>query len=109
MFESCTDVSLGGVLLSLPSLMANGLFYKNENYFELPSGYYGIQSIFIILAFLVLLRVKSLEGVRYLPPGELGKLVGLDRIPEVKTLREKVDILSRDGNVDAWQTELSRK
>jgi hypothetical protein len=73
----------------------------------LPDGYYGLDSIFVILSFLVLLRVKSLEGVRYLPPGELGKIVGLDRIPEVKTFREKVGILSNSGNVDQWHNDLS--
>ncbi len=40
--------------------------------------------------------------------GELGKLVGLDRIPEVKTLREKVSTLKDSGNVSRWQNELSR-
>ncbi len=67
-----------------------------------------MDSIFIILSFLALLRVKSLEGVRYLPPGELGKAVGLDRIPEVKTIREKVGILSNSGNVEKWHNDLSR-
>jgi len=107
-FETCIDVSFGGVLFSLPSLISNGLLYKSVDYFQLSDGYYGLDSILVILAFLVLLRVKSLEGVRYLPPGELGKLVGLDRIPEVKTLREKVDILSKSGNVDRWHNDLSR-
>lgn len=107
-FEICIDVSYGGVLLALPALISNGLLYKSHTYFQLPDGYYGLNSIFIILAFLVLLRVKSLESVRYLPPGELGKLVGLDRIPEVKTLRSKVDILSNSGNVDIWHDDLSR-
>jgi hypothetical protein len=107
-FESCIDVSYGGVLLALPALISNGLLYKSQTYFQLPEGYYGLNSIFIILSFLVLLRVKSLESVRYLPPGELGKLVGLDRIPEVKTLRGKVDILSNSGNVENWHNELSR-
>lgn len=92
----------------MPALISNGLFYKSHDYFQLPEGYYGLNSIFIILSFLVLLRVKSLEGVRYLPPGELGKLVGLDRIPEVKTLRGKVDILSNSGNIDRWHNGLSR-
>jgi hypothetical protein len=107
-FECCIDVSFGGVLFSLPALLSNGLLHKSEEYFQLPDGYYGLPGLLIILAFLVLLRVKSLEGVRYMPPGELGKLVGLDRIPEVKTLRKKVSLLSDSGNVGWWQNELSR-
>lgn len=107
-FECCRDVNSGGILFSLPALLSNGLLYKIEDYFELPDGYYGLNSVLIILSFLVLLRVKSLECVRYMPPGELGKLVGLDRIPEVKTLREKVGILKDSGNVPRWQNDLSR-
>ena len=107
-FECCSDVSRGGVLFSLPALLSNGLLYKSEEYFQLPDGFYGLSNLLIILGFLVLLRVKSLEGVRYMPPGELGKLVGLDRIPEVKTLRQKVSLLSDNGNVGRWQNELSR-
>lgn len=107
-FECCSDVSRGGVLFSLPALLSNGLLYKSEEYFQLPDGFYGLSNLLIILGFLVLLRVKSLEGVRYMPPGELGKLVGLDRIPEVKTLRQKVCLLSDNGNVGRWQNELSR-
>ena len=107
-FECCSDVSSGGVLFSLPALLSNGLLYKSEEYFQLPDGFYGLSNLLIILGFLVLLRVKSLEGVRYMPPGELGKLVGLDRIPEVKTLRQKVSLLSDNGNVGRWQNELSR-
>ena len=107
-FEFCHDVSYGGVLFSLPALISNGLFYKTRERFQLPNGFYGLNSIFIILSFLVLLRVKSLEGVRYLPPGELGKIVGLDRIPEVKTLREKVGKLSKSGNVAQWHNDLSK-
>jgi hypothetical protein len=107
-FECCSDVSRGGVLFSLPALLSNGLLYKSEEYFQLPDGFYGLSNLLIILGFLVLLRVKSLEGVRYMQPGELGKLVGLDRIPEVKTLRQKVSLLSDNGNVGRWQNELSR-
>jgi hypothetical protein len=107
-FECCSDVSFGGVLFSLPALLSNGLLYKSEEYFQLPDGFYGLSNLLIILGFLVLLRVKSLEGVRYMPPGELGKLVGLDRIPEVKTLRQKVGLLSANENVGRWQNELSR-
>jgi hypothetical protein len=107
-FESCIDVRYGGVLFSLPALLSNGLLYKSEEYFHLPGGYYGLSSLLIILAFLVLLRVKSLEGVRFMPPGELGKVVGLDRIPEVKTFRKKVGLISDSCSVVKWQNELSR-
>ena len=74
------------VLLALPALLMNGLLEHSDQIFSLPKGFYGLQSIFIILAFAALLRIQSIEGLRDSDAGEMGKLVGLDRIPEVKIL-----------------------
>lgn len=60
------------------------------------------------MGLLTLSRVKTLEQLRYCSPGEWGKIVGLDRIPEVKTLREKIDFLSKSGDAEKWNAELSR-
>ena len=42
------------------------------------------------------------------PPGELGKVVGLDRVPEVRTLREKIAAMAQNGTPQKWMRELSR-
>jgi len=36
---------------------------------------------------------KAIESLRYQAPGEWGKLLGLDRSPEVKTMRNKLGVL----------------
>jgi transposase len=108
-FHKNIDVQCGGVLLALPALLSCGLLNNSSKYFSLPQGYYGMHSIFIILAFLALLRIKSIEKVRYCDPGELGKSVGLDRIPEARTLRNKIDYLSNNGNPEGWSRELAKK
>jgi len=97
-FESARDVPQGGVLLALPALLANGLLRHNATSFELPPGFYGIDSIFLLLGLIALARIKSIEQLRYHPPGEWGKLLGLDRVPEVRTLRQKLQILCEDGS-----------
>jgi len=74
-FESCLDVPNGGVLFGLPALLAVGLLRHTEKYFELPKGYYGIQSVFLLLAFMALARQKFIENLRFVPPGEWGKLL----------------------------------
>ena len=38
---------------------------------------------------MALARIRSLEQLRYQAPGEWGKLLGLDRIPEVRTLPQR--------------------
>ena len=87
-FEGAQDVAKGGVLCALPALLALGLLRHSQKHFQLPAGYYPLETIFLSIAFLALGRVASLEALRYEPPGEWGKLLGLDRIPEVRTLRE---------------------
>ena len=86
-FEACADVPKAGVLLALPGLLASGLWEHTEEHFQLPRGYYGLVHLFLLVAFLALARIKSLEGLRYCAPGEWGKVLGLDRIPEVRTLK----------------------
>ncbi len=107
-FSPMHDVTDGGVLLALPALLAVGLLRETEGHFSLPRGYYGLFSIFMLLGFMALCRVKSMEGLRYQAPGEWGKLLGLDRAPEVRTLREKVRILAESGQPIPWSAALCR-
>lgn len=107
-FATGCDISNGGVLLSLPALLANGLLKNVEKLFSLPQGYYQSMSIFILMGFSALLRVKNVEGLRSCSPGEFGKILGLDRIPEVKTLREKLEIISQKKKANDWSIELSK-
>ena len=107
-FSNCLDVPYGGVLLGLPGLLSMGLLRHAKKFFQLPRGFYGMASIFLLLAFMALARFKSIESLRYSSPGEWGKLLGLDRAPEVRTLREKVNILTQRGQPIDWAAELSR-
>lgn len=108
-FQNCADVPDGGVLLALPALLSQGLLHKTENYFQLPKGYYSLFSIFILMAFMTLARLKFLESLKYTSPGEWGKLLGLDRVPEVRTLRNKIYHLSEYGQHAEWSAELCKE
>src|SRR5439155_584889 len=71
---------------------------------------YGIDSIFLLLALMALARIRSVEQLRYQAPGEWGKVLGLDRIPEVRTLREKIGRLCRDwGPAMEWNAQLAKE
>ena len=109
MFTTCLDVPYAGVLLALPALLVNGILHNTEKYFQLPKGYYRLDSIFLLLAFMALSRIKTIEQLRYVSPGEWGKLLGLDRIPEAKTLREKIGILASDNKPFIWAADLSQE
>jgi len=107
-FETCQDVVLGGVLAGLPALCANGLLSGIGKYLKLPHGFYSCLHILLVLGFMALGRIRRPEGLRHVPPGELGKVVGLDRVPEVRTLRAKVTAMAQAGHPEAWMKELSR-
>ena len=107
-FKAAQDIPKGGVLFALPALLAAGLLKFSTNFFKLPKGYYGLDSLLLVLAFTTLARIKSIESLRYSAPGEWGKLVGLDRIPEVRTLRSKIKILTQDDSPSQWSAELCK-
>ena len=107
-FERCRDVELGGLLAGLPALCGNGLLSGLDRHLSLPKGYYSALHILIVLGFMALARIRRPEGLRHISPGELGKVVGLDRVPEVRTLREKIALLTDNGTPEKWLRELSR-
>jgi len=106
-FDHQTDLHQAGVLLSIPALISNGLLTHSKD-FKLDSVYYSEESIFLCLAFLSLLRIKTLNQVDSVPCGELGRALGLDRIPEVKTLRERIAAFVDYGDVEVWSRKLSQ-
>ena len=77
-FEVACDVPKGGVLLAPPALLAVGLLRHTPALYNLPPGFYGIASIFLLLALMALARIKSIEQLRYVAPGEWGNLLGLE-------------------------------
>jgi transposase len=107
-FETCRDVSFGGVLCALPALAENGLFRHMEACLQKLRGYYSTLHVLVLLAHMALCRIKAVEQLQYQPPGELGKLLGLDRIPEVRCLRRKLAALSIDDGPEKWAGLLSR-
>jgi len=106
-FEPATDVSLGGLLAGLPALCANGLLSGIDRHLKLPAGFYSCLHILLTLGFMALSRIRRPEGLRHIPPGEFGKVIGLDRVPEVRTLREKITHMATTGNPAAWMKELA--
>ena len=107
-FQVCRDVSFGGVLCALPALTQNGLFDHLDECFPSLGGYYTTTQIVSLLALMALCRIQTVEQLQYQSPGELGKLLGLDRVPEVRCLRQKLTRLSQNNAPEQWAGRLSR-
>jgi hypothetical protein len=108
-FEQYRDVPLGGVLCALPALLANGLLEGADRLLNRLHGYYMAVPVLILLGFMALCRIKTVEQLRKEAPGEFGKLLGLDRIPEVRCLRRKFSELAADGAAERWAAHLGRQ
>jgi hypothetical protein len=108
-FTPALDVPNGGLLCALPALLAVGLLAGAERYLQLPKGYYGLDSLLLLLAFMALARIESIESLRYSAPGEWGNLLGLDRVPEVRTLRAKIALLAQEDAPQQWSAALCER
>src|SRR6267378_2634711 len=90
-FASARSLPRAGVLLAIPTLVASGLLSTAEKiYGSLGPAFYGLRTTLVAYVLLALLRIPRPEALKEYPPGELGRIVGLDRMPEVKTLRRKL-------------------
>ncbi len=96
----------GGVLLIIPALLSQGLLKSKDIYKYEDSYYYSIESIILTLAIMALCRIKNIEQLKNVRSGEIGRLIGMDRIPEAKCLRGKVQYLATQNKAQQWNEEL---
>jgi transposase len=110
LFRSGTHVPYGGVLLALPALVDSGIFtIARKTYGSIGPAFYGLRTIFIALLLMALLRIKRPEGLKEHSPDDLGRVLGLDRAPEVKTLRRKLSRLAALGRAADFGRALAQK
>ena len=102
LFEHANNLCNAGVLFMLPALLSQGLLKSKEIYGRLKKGYYGLVSTLLLLAYMALGRIKTPEQLKNCKPGELGKLLGLDRVPEAKCLRAKIGQIVEQGRAQEF-------
>jgi hypothetical protein len=89
-FVCANNVCNAGVLFMVPALLSQGLLKASTILSPLRKGYYGLMAVLLVLAFMLLSRIKCPEQLKTCKVGELGKAIGLDRVPEAKCLRNKI-------------------
>ena len=100
---------LAGLLLALPALADTGLLAcARQAYGRLRDGYYGLDTVLVHLVFQALLREPRAEGATRVPPPAMGRVLGLDRAPEVKTIRRKLAELAAAGKAADLQMAIAR-
>jgi transposase len=95
LFRSGPRLPRAGVLLAIPALVGSGVLdIAREVYGSIGPAFCGLRTTVLALLLLALLRIKRPEALKEHHPEDLGRLLGLDRAPEVKTLRRKLTRLA---------------
>ena len=110
LFGSATAVPRAGVLLALPVLVSSGVFECAQKiYGSLGPAFYGLRTSLLTLLLMALWRIKRPEGLKEYSPQDLGRVLGLDRAPEVKTLRRKLARLAAVGRAAEFGQALAQQ
>ena len=103
------SLPLAGALLILPALVATGLIEIAASvYGARKAAFYSLRSLCCSIAFACLLGEPRAEGLTRIGPTDLGRLLGLDRGPEVRTIRRRIEELAGMGKADQLLDQLAR-
>lgn len=105
-FKAGNSIEHGAVLLALPALESQGLLKALEVYGPLPAGYYNLTHILLLLSYMALLRISNPEQLKTCNPGELGRIMGLDRVPEMRCLRQKIKLITEQQKAVEFEKSL---
>jgi transposase len=110
LFGSALAVPRAGVLLAVPVLVVSGVFECAQKiYGTLGPAFYGLRTSLLTLLLMALWRIKRPEGLKEYSPQDLGRVLGLDRAPEVKTLRRKLARLAAVGRAAQFGQTLAQQ
>jgi transposase len=109
LFREGASIPGVGVLSALPCLVESGLFrISRKLYGEIGPAFYGLRTTLLTLLLMALLRIKRPEHLKERDPAAFGRLLGLDRAPEVKTLRRRLTRLAAHHCAEQLGAELAR-
>lgn len=105
-----------GALVILPALAATGLIEAAASLYGAGrwvlgakrSGFYGLRSLVLSIVFACLIGEARAEGLTRIDPAAIGRLLGLDRAPEVKRLRFRMAELANEHRSDTLLLALAR-
>ena len=110
LFRPGTRVPGAGVLLAIPALLRTGVLRSaRQVYGSIGPAFYGLRTTVLALVLLSLLRIKRPEALKEHAPEDLGRILGLDRAPEVKTVRRKLARLAGLGRAAAFGRALAQR
>jgi transposase len=108
-FGNAQAVPGAAVLCALPVLVANGVFrIAHKVYGQIGPAFYGLRTTLLTLLLMALWRIQRPEALKERDPRTLGRVLGLDRAPEIKTVRRKLTRLASYHKAEQLGAELAR-
>jgi transposase len=105
-----SSLPLAGALVILPALAVTGLVdIAGAVFSRVGAAFYGLRSLVLAVVFAALVGEPRAEGLTRIDPADLGRLLGLDRAPEVRTLRRRFGALSRQNRSAELIAALARR
>ena len=94
-FAEKNHVEWAGAFLAVAMLSTSNFFECISKVFiTIGPAFYGHRNVFMSFFLMAVLRIKNPEQLNRRNPQKLGRILGLDRAPSVKTLRRKIRILA---------------
>lgn len=110
LFQNTRGVEGAGALLAIPVLVNHGVFADAARVFSgLGSAFYGLRNVVLTLLLCFLRGINRPENLKRHSPSSLGQVMGLDRMPEMKTLRGKIRSLAeQEHSLDFARMQMKR-
>jgi len=110
LFGNIQGVKEAGALLAVPVLVCHGVFADALKVFH-PIGpaFYGLRNVVLTLVTCFVLGINRPENLKRSSPSSLGRVLGLDRAPEMKTLRRKIRALAEQQASLAFAREQMKR
>ena len=111
LFDDYASLPHAGVLLAMPLLVHHGLIDVFAKVYGscLAPAFYGLRTMAVELFLTALLRIKRPEHLKERHPWDLGAILGLDRMPEVKTVRRKFTVMAAMERAKQLMDEMARQ
>jgi len=104
------EVPAAGTLLAFALLAEDGaLEVARKTYGRLSNGFYGLRSFILTLLACAMLGVKTLDSLQHGTPHHWGRLLGLDRLPETKTVRRKFNEIAQREKAAEFMRQMAKR
>jgi transposase len=104
------SLPLAGSLIVLPALAGTGLLDAATRVYDTEgAASCTLRALLLSIVFACLLDEPRPEGLPNIDPGEIGRLVGLDRALDVGTMRQRMSDLAALGRADRLIDALARR